>query len=60
MNSDAITDYVGGKESLKRIANKDEKKALALLKNRYYIMLTRGLRGVYVFFEDRETSNTVK
>ncbi|AGJ62777.1 DNA/RNA helicase domain-containing protein [Saccharolobus islandicus] len=60
VNSDAITDYVGGRESLKRIANKDEKKALALLKNRYYIMLTRGLRGVYVFFEDRETSNTVK
>jgi len=60
VNLDAITDYVGGRESLKRIANKDEKKALELLKNRYYIMLTRGLRGVYVFFEDKETSNAIK
>jgi len=23
-------------------------------------MLTRGLRGVYVFFEDKETANAVK
>jgi len=60
VNPDPITDYVGGRESLKRIANKDKKKALALLKNRYYIMLTRGLRGVYVFFEDKETANAVK
>ncbi|MFP3203404.1 MAG: DNA/RNA helicase domain-containing protein [Sulfolobus sp.] len=61
VNPDPITDYVGGRVfSLKTIANKDKRKALALLKNRYYIMLTRGLRGVYVFFEDKETANAVK
>ncbi len=61
VNPDPITDYVGGRGvSLKTIAYKDKKKALALLKNRYYIMLTRGLRGVYVFFEDKETANSVK
>ncbi|MCQ4336456.1 MAG: DUF2075 domain-containing protein [Sulfolobales archaeon] len=60
VNPDPITDYVGGRVSLKAIAYKDKKKALALLKNRYYIMLTRGLRGVYVFFEDKETASAVK
>jgi hypothetical protein len=60
VNPDPITDYVGERVSLKTIAYKDKKKALALLKNRYYIMLTRGLRGVYVFFEDKETANAVK
>jgi len=60
VNPDPITDYVGRRVSLKTIAYKDKKKALALLKNRYYIMLTRGLRGVYVFFEDKETANAVK
>ncbi|MFP3234730.1 MAG: DNA/RNA helicase domain-containing protein [Sulfolobaceae archaeon] len=60
VNPDPITDNVGGGVSLKTIAYDDKKKALALLKNRYYIMLTRGLKGVYVFFEDKETANAVK
>nr|WP_240872370.1 DNA/RNA helicase domain-containing protein [Acidianus infernus] len=60
VNPDPITDYVGGSKSLKKLAKSDKMKALTLLKNRYYIMLTRGLRGVYVFFEDKETANAVK
>ena len=60
VNSGPTTDYVSGRFSSRSIANKDKKKALALLKNRYYIMLTRGLKGVYVFFEDKETANAVK
>ncbi|BCS93285.1 DNA/RNA helicase domain-containing protein [Metallosphaera javensis (ex Sakai et al. 2022)] len=50
-----ITDDVGGRHSLKRLASRDPKRALELLKNRYYIMLTRGIKGVYIFPEDRET-----
>ncbi|MEM3191387.1 MAG: DNA/RNA helicase domain-containing protein [Candidatus Parvarchaeota archaeon] len=29
------------------------------MKNRYYILLTRGIRGTYVFFEDPETKEYV-
>ncbi|AWR96040.1 DNA/RNA helicase domain-containing protein [Acidianus brierleyi] len=62
VNSGPITDYVGGSSSLKKLANNPKKrdKALLLLKNRYYIMLTRGIRGVYVFFEDKGTAKAVK
>ena len=55
VNPDPITDDVGGKFSLKKIAKKDRERALTLLRNRYYGMLTRGIRGVYVFAEDRDT-----
>jgi DUF2075 family protein len=51
----AITDKVGGKLSLRSIAKKDQEKALNLLLNRYYVLLTRGIRGTYVFFEDDAT-----
>ncbi|WP_252896923.1 DNA/RNA helicase domain-containing protein [Metallosphaera hakonensis] len=50
-----ITDYVGGGNSLSKIAKRDKDRALKLLKNRYYVMLTRGIRGVYIFFEDYQT-----
>ena len=60
VNSGPITDYVRGRFSLRSIANEDKKRALALIKIIYYIMLTRGLKGVYVFFEDKETANAVK
>jgi len=33
---------------------------LELLKNTYRVLLTRGLKGCYVFFEDKETENYVK
>ncbi|AAK41569.1 DUF2075 domain-containing protein [Saccharolobus solfataricus] len=54
-----ITDYVGGRDSLKKVLKRHKTKALKLLKNRYYIMLTRGIRGVYLFFEDRQTGEKV-
>lgn len=53
VNPHTITDSVGGKHSLKTIAKHDPQRALELLKNRYYVMLSRGIRGTYVFFEDR-------
>jgi len=31
-----------------------------LLKNTYRVLLTRGLKGCYVFFEDKETGDYVK
>jgi DUF2075 family protein len=31
-----------------------------LLKNTYRALLTRGLKGCYVFFQDRETADYVK
>lgn len=60
VNPEAITDKVGGKNSLKTIAKHDPQRALELLKNRYYVMLSRGIRGTYVFFEDRETLNHIR
>jgi len=60
VNPDPITDYVGRNYSLKQIAKKNRERALELLKNRYYIMLTRGIRGVYLFFEDSQTGGKVK
>ncbi|BCU71523.1 DNA/RNA helicase domain-containing protein [Stygiolobus caldivivus] len=61
---DPITDYIG-RNSLMKIAKKckDKKcreKVLALLRNRYYVMLTRGTKGVYVFFEDKSTEEAVE
>lgn len=60
VNPDSITDNIGGKYSLKSIAKRDKKRALELLHNRYYIMLTRATKGVYLFFEDEETKRYVK
>ena len=59
VNPNPITDYVGGRYSLKSIASRDPSRALELLKNRYYIMLTRATKGVYLFFEDDETRDHV-
>lgn len=56
MDTSVITDYVGGKDSLKSIARRDRGKAYRLLVNRYIVLLTRGTKGVYVFAEDEETS----
>lgn len=59
INPDIITDSVGGRDSLKAIAHKDKDKAMTLLKNRYYVMLSRGIVGTYLFFEDAETRDYV-
>ncbi len=60
INPNPITDTIGGQYSLKNIARNDTKKAIDLLKNRYYVLLTRSIRGIYIFFEDKETGMHVK
>ncbi|EZQ12035.1 MULTISPECIES: DNA/RNA helicase domain-containing protein [Acidianus] len=60
VNPDPITDNVGNRFSLKSIVRRDKEKALQLLKNRYYIMLTRGIKGTFLFFEDDQTGQYMK
>lgn len=56
-------DNVGGKNSLKNLFKKgkydpkSKETAIKLLKNRYRIFLTRGIKGTYVFCEDEKTAN---
>ncbi|MEM0155823.1 MAG: DNA/RNA helicase domain-containing protein [Thermoplasmataceae archaeon] len=64
---DNCEDSMGGKSSLKSMFFKgklgkreDYDLARALLINRYRILLTRGIRGTFVFCEDRETSEFMK
>lgn len=49
-----------GRPSLKELIAKREPNALLLLKNRYRIFLTRGIRGTFVFCEDEETARFLK
>ncbi len=60
INPNPIKDTIGGQYSLKNIVIKDTKKAINLLKNRYYVLLTRSIKGIYIFFEDEETGIHVK
>ncbi len=60
VNPKPITDKTGNKFSLANLARKDPKQALKLLRNRYLILLTRGTKGVYVFFEDKDTREFIK
>ena len=60
VNESSITDNIGYNYSLKRLSKTDPGKALKLLQNRYYIMLTRGIRGIDLFFEDQQTGEHVK
>jgi len=60
VNPNPITDNIGNAVSLASLARKDPKQALKLLKNRYLILLTRGTKGVYVFFEDKDTGEFIK
>ena len=60
VNGGPITDGIGNQHSLKRLSNRDPGKALALLRNRYYILLTRAIKGTDIFFEDFETGKKVK
>jgi len=55
VNPEVITDYLGGSDSLMKIAWRDKQRAYKLLVNRYIVLLTRGIKGVYIFPEDRET-----
>ncbi|WP_393971274.1 DUF2075 domain-containing protein [Oxyplasma meridianum] len=52
---DKIMDKIGGGNSLKSLSKTDPKKAMKLLINRYRVMLTRGMKGTTVYFEDSET-----
>ena len=50
-----ITDNIGGRSSLKNVCLKNPDKGKEMLFNRYRILLTRGMKGTYVYFEDAET-----
>ncbi|MEM0157359.1 MAG: DNA/RNA helicase domain-containing protein [Thermoplasmataceae archaeon] len=54
-DSGAIMDNVGGRNSLRSVAVRDPASGLSLLKNRYRIMLTRGIEGTFVLVEDQRT-----
>jgi len=64
---DNCEDGVGGVNSLKRLFSRAKKgdkgaeeRAIRLLINRYRIFLTRGIRGTYIFCEDKETGRFLK
>lgn len=42
------------------IAKGSRDKLLDLLKNTYRVLLTRGLKGCYIFFEDKEAADYVR
>jgi DUF2075 family protein len=44
---------------VKRAAKRDPSLFTALVKNTYRVLLTRGLRGCYVYFEDDQTRDFV-
>ncbi len=56
VNQREIMDNTGGNFSLKKIASKGNLQlARKLLFNRYKILLTRGIRGTGIYFEDLKT-----
>lgn len=52
---DKIMDRIGGAASLKNLSITDPPRALKLIINRYRVMLTRGMKGTSIYFEDYET-----
>src|SRR5450756_1977085 len=42
------------------VVKRSKGKLLDLLKNTYRVLLTRGLKGCYVFFQDKETADYVR
>jgi uncharacterized protein len=44
---------------VKRAARDDPRRFTELVKNTYRVLLTRGLRGCYVYFEDEQTRDFV-
>jgi DUF2075 family protein len=60
INPGAITDDVGGRYSIKSLSVSNPKLAIDLIMNRYRILLTRGIKGTFVYFEDEETMKHVE
>ncbi len=61
VNASAIMDNIGGKASLRSIAqNGNIELAKKLLINRYRILLSRGIKGISVYFEDQETYEHIR
>jgi len=60
INPGAITDDVGGRYSIKSLSVSNPKLAIDLMMNRYRILLTRGIKGTFVYFEDQETMKHVE
>ncbi len=50
-----ITDNIGGSGNLEELAKKRSPEAVRLLLNRYYVLLTRGALGTFLYCEDEET-----
>ncbi|CAC11872.1 conserved hypothetical protein [Thermoplasma acidophilum] len=59
IDAGVITDTIGNRFSLKSMARKSPEIAMRLIKNRYYTLMTRGIRGIDIFFEDQETGRHV-
>ncbi len=55
-----ITDAIGQNNSIKSLAKSGDSKAYDLIRNRYYVLLTRGILGQRLFFEDKLTGDHVK
>ncbi len=55
-----ITDTIGGRSSLKSVCRNNPDRGREMLFNRYRILLTRGMKGTSVYFEDRETYEHVR
>jgi uncharacterized protein len=56
-----VTDYLkltegNSQRSLLSLIAHDPSEAVNLLKNKYYILLTRATKGVYIYCEDAETA----
>ena len=60
MQPEKITDTIGGRSSLKSVCRNDPDREREMLFNRYRILLTRGMKGTSVYFEDRETYEHVR
>ncbi|MEI6480102.1 MAG: DNA/RNA helicase domain-containing protein [bacterium] len=50
----------GYKKSLKESAEEAKTKADSIIKNTYRTLMTRGMKGCYVYFTDKETQNYFK
>ncbi len=55
-----ITDTIGNNNSIKSLAKSGNIRAYDLMRNRYYVLLTRGILGQRLFFEDKLTGEHVK
>jgi Uncharacterized conserved protein len=55
-----ITDAIGGRSSLKTVCSSRLDRGREMLFNRYRILLTRGMKGTSVYFEDSETYEHVR